>query len=104
MASELIWPYILKNDNPTSSGYLEWAKKQTDKIYKLKFEQAIICFRIGVRTNHPLLRNAARRQFAPIWTKATLLAILQEIRGLSNAEEVVDEENVDEELVNQEMA
>lgn len=30
--------------------------------------QAIINFRTGVRTNQPLLRSAARRIFAPIWS------------------------------------
>ncbi|KAF0478013.1 hypothetical protein F8M41_024116 [Gigaspora margarita] len=62
------------NNNPTPNGYLEWAKKQTNEIYKLKFEQifiylqAFVNFCIGVRTNQPLLRNAARHQFAPIWS------------------------------------
>ncbi|CAG8508125.1 7710_t:CDS:2 [Scutellospora calospora] len=68
MASELIWPYVLNHNNPTPNGYLEWAKAQTSETYKLKFEQAIVNFRTGVRTNQSLLRNAARRQFAPIWS------------------------------------
>ncbi|RIB18284.1 hypothetical protein C2G38_2142201 [Gigaspora rosea] len=68
MASELIWPYVLNYNNPTPNGYLEWAKVQTSETYKLKFEQAIVNFCTGVRTNQSLLRNAARRQFAPIWS------------------------------------
>ncbi|KAF0554870.1 hypothetical protein F8M41_018497 [Gigaspora margarita] len=62
------------HNNPTPNGYLEWAKNQTNETYKLKFEQiftylqAIVDFRTGVRTNQPLLRNAARCQFAPIWS------------------------------------
>jgi len=39
MASELIWPFVENNDNPTVDSYLEWANGQTDEIYKLKFEQ-----------------------------------------------------------------
>lgn len=39
MASELIWPFVVSNDNPTVNSYLEWANSQTDEIYKLKFEQ-----------------------------------------------------------------
>jgi hypothetical protein len=39
MASELIWPFVEDNDNPTVDSYLEWANGQTDEIYKLKFEQ-----------------------------------------------------------------
>ncbi|RIB06887.1 hypothetical protein C2G38_2215983 [Gigaspora rosea] len=68
IASELIWPYVLNHNNPTPNRYLEWAKAQTSETYKLKFEQAIVNFRTGVRTNQSLLRNAARRQFAPIWS------------------------------------
>ncbi|CAG8801044.1 13228_t:CDS:2, partial [Gigaspora margarita] len=30
--------------------------------------QAIVNFHIGVRTNQPLLRNAARHQFVSIWS------------------------------------
>ena len=30
--------------------------------------QAIINFRVGVRTNRPLLKSAARRAFSPIWS------------------------------------
>lgn len=30
--------------------------------------QAIINFQKGIRTNQPLLKGAARRMFAPIWS------------------------------------
>jgi hypothetical protein len=74
MASELMWPYIISEENPSVEGYLEWVQNQTDSVFKLKYEQiffylqAIINFRTGVRFNRPLLRNAARRTFAPIWS------------------------------------
>ncbi|RHZ83778.1 hypothetical protein Glove_87g140 [Diversispora epigaea] len=74
MASELMWPYIISDKNPSVEGYLKWTQNQTDHIYKLKYEQifiylqAIINFRTGVRFNRPLLRLAARRTFAPIWS------------------------------------
>ncbi|RHZ89504.1 hypothetical protein Glove_13g300 [Diversispora epigaea] len=48
MASELMWPYIISDKNPSV--------------------EAIINFRTGVRFNRPLLRLAARRTFAPIWS------------------------------------
>lgn len=74
MASELMWPYIILEDNPSVEGYLKWAQNQTDATFKLKYEQiffylqAIINFRTGVRFNRPSLRIAARRMFAPIWS------------------------------------
>ena len=74
MASELIWPYIIFEENPSVEGYLKWAQDQTDSTFKLKYEQiffylqAIINFRIGVRFNRPSLRITARRMFAPIWS------------------------------------
>ncbi|RIB04263.1 hypothetical protein C2G38_2284631 [Gigaspora rosea] len=58
---ELLWPYVVATENPSADGYLDWAKKQNDHKYKLKFEQAIINFRTGVRNNRPLLVNTARR-------------------------------------------
>lgn len=48
--------------------------------------QAIINFRVGVRSNQPLLKSAARRTFAPIWS-ARRHPIYQEI-------EVSDEEQL----------
>ncbi|CAG8717571.1 9100_t:CDS:1 [Racocetra fulgida] len=36
-------------------------------------------------------------------TKTILLTILQEIRGLNNAEDAIDEENEDKELIDEEM-
>ena len=49
MARELVWPYVISDSNPTVSGYLEWAKNQTDELYKLKYEQVysliIHCYR-----------------------------------------------------------
>ena len=39
MARELVWPYVISDSNPIVSGYLEWAKNQTDELYKLKYEQ-----------------------------------------------------------------
>jgi hypothetical protein len=74
MASELMWPYVVSNENLSAEGYLEWAKNQTDPMFRLKYEQvffylqAIINFRTGVRFNRPSLRLAARRMFAPIWS------------------------------------
>jgi len=74
MASELMWPYIISEENPSVEGYLKWAQNQIDPIFKLKYEQtffylqAIINFRTGVRFNRPSLRIAARRMFAPIWS------------------------------------
>ncbi|RIB08136.1 hypothetical protein C2G38_2212373 [Gigaspora rosea] len=74
MTCELLWPYVVEAENPSVNDYLDWAKKQDDCIYKLKFEQtfvylqAIVNFRTGVRNNRPSLRNAARRIFAPIWS------------------------------------
>ena len=74
MASELMWPYIISEKNPSVEGYLEYAQNQTDSIFRLKYEQnflylqAIINFRTGVRFNRPSLRLAARRTFAPIWS------------------------------------
>ncbi|RIB16285.1 hypothetical protein C2G38_2038690 [Gigaspora rosea] len=65
---ELLWPYVVATENPSADGYLDWAKKQNDHKYKLKFEQAIINFRTGVRNNRPLLVNTARRMFAPAWS------------------------------------
>ncbi|RIB04656.1 hypothetical protein C2G38_2221792 [Gigaspora rosea] len=57
-----------ETENLSVNGYLNWVEKQDDSIYKLKFEQAIVNFRTGVRNNRPLLRNAARHIFAPIWS------------------------------------
>ncbi len=74
MASELMWPYIISEDNPSIEGYLKWAQNQTDPTFKLKYEQiffylqAIINFRTGVRFNRSSLRIAARRMFSPIWS------------------------------------
>jgi len=74
MASELMWPYVISEEEPSAEGYLEWAQNQTDSIFKLKYEQiflylqAIINFCNGVRFNRPSLRSAARRAFAPIWS------------------------------------
>ncbi|RHZ89769.1 hypothetical protein Glove_11g11 [Diversispora epigaea] len=71
---ELIWPFVQNCKDPTAHKYLEWSKKQTNFVYKLKFEQifvylqAIINFRNGIQNNNPLLQNAARRQFSPIWS------------------------------------
>ena len=36
---ELLWPYIAATENPSVENYLDWARKQEDHIYKLKFEQ-----------------------------------------------------------------
>ncbi|RIB16872.1 hypothetical protein C2G38_2188862 [Gigaspora rosea] len=55
-------------ENPSVENYLDWARKQEDHIYKLKFEQAVINFRTGIRNNRPLLVSAARRIFALIWS------------------------------------
>ncbi|RIB06741.1 hypothetical protein C2G38_2147907 [Gigaspora rosea] len=74
MVSELMWPYVISEENPSVEGYLKWAQNQTDHMFRLKYEQvfiylqAIINFRTGVRFNRPLLRFAARRIFAPIWS------------------------------------
>ncbi|RHZ57719.1 hypothetical protein Glove_384g16 [Diversispora epigaea] len=48
MASELMWPYVISDENPSVEGYLKWAQ--------------------GVRFNRPSLRLAARRTFSPIWS------------------------------------
>ena len=74
MASELMWPYIITEKNPSVEGYLDWVQNQTDSMFRLKYEQvffylqAIINLRTGVRFNRPSLRLAARRMFAPIWS------------------------------------
>jgi hypothetical protein len=74
MASELMWPYVIAEENPSVEGYLDWVQNQTDPTFRLKYEQvffylqAIINFRTGVRFNRPSLRLAARRTFAPIWS------------------------------------
>ncbi|CAG8731841.1 15483_t:CDS:1 [Cetraspora pellucida] len=74
MASELIWSYIISEENPSVEGFLKWAQNQTDNMFRLKYEQtfiylqAIINFHTGVRFNRPLLKFAARRMFAPIWS------------------------------------
>ncbi|RIB16612.1 hypothetical protein C2G38_2189483 [Gigaspora rosea] len=86
VAMELVWPYVDSNPNPTVNGYLNLAKNQNDDLYKLKYEQAIINFHDGVRSNQPLLKSAARRAFAPIWF-AKRHPIYQEI-------EVADEEQL----------
>ncbi|KAF0444000.1 hypothetical protein F8M41_003507 [Gigaspora margarita] len=71
---ELIWPYVVSASNLPVNGFLDWAKNQKNDLYKLKYEQifwylqAIINFRTGVRYNQPLLKSAARRIFAPIWS------------------------------------
>ena len=72
MASELMWLYIISEENPSIESYLKWAQDQTNPTFKLKYEQiffylqAIINFRTGVRFNRPSLRIATRRIFAPI--------------------------------------
>src|SRR6266542_6334578 len=74
MASELMWPYIIFEENPSVESYLKWTQDQTDPTFKLKYEQiffylqAIINFRTGIRFNRPSLRIAVRRIFAPIWS------------------------------------
>ncbi|RIB11920.1 hypothetical protein C2G38_2259732 [Gigaspora rosea] len=74
MAMELVWPYVDSVSNPSVNGFLDWSKNQKNNLYKLKYEQifwylqAIINFRTGVRYNHPPLKLAARRMFAPIWS------------------------------------
>ncbi|RIB13230.1 hypothetical protein C2G38_2326415 [Gigaspora rosea] len=74
MASELMWPYVISEENPSVEGFLKWAQNQTDHTFRLKYEQtfiylqAIINFRTGVRFNRPSLKFAARRMFAPIWS------------------------------------
>ncbi|RIB03899.1 hypothetical protein C2G38_2223810 [Gigaspora rosea] len=74
MAMELVWPYVVSASNPSVNGFLDWAKNQKNELYKLKYQQifwylqAIINFRTGVRYNQPLLKSAARRIFAPIWS------------------------------------
>ncbi|RIB18176.1 hypothetical protein C2G38_2311147 [Gigaspora rosea] len=74
MVSELMLPYVISEENPSVEGYLKWAQNQTDHMFRLKYEQvfiylqAIINFRTCVRFNRPLLRFAARRIFAPIWS------------------------------------
>jgi hypothetical protein len=73
MAMELMWPYIKSHPDPSVEGYLVWANKQQDPLYKIKYEQtfiylqAIINYRKAIRTNNPLLKSAARRIFSPIW-------------------------------------
>ncbi|CAG8773276.1 13626_t:CDS:2, partial [Rhizophagus irregularis] len=52
MSLELIWPYVESQPNPTIFYYL----------------QAIINYRTAICTNCPLLKNAARRAFASIWS------------------------------------
>ncbi|RHZ57004.1 hypothetical protein Glove_395g82 [Diversispora epigaea] len=74
MVSELMWPYVISDENPSVEGYLKWAQGQTDPLFRLKYEQtffylqAVINFRTGVRFNRPSLRLAARRTFSLIWS------------------------------------
>ncbi|RHZ81567.1 hypothetical protein Glove_117g421 [Diversispora epigaea] len=74
MTSELMWPYVISDENPSVEGYLKWVQSQTDLLFRLKYEQiflylqAIINFRTGVRFNRSSLRLAARRTFSPIWS------------------------------------
>ena len=74
MSSELIWPYVISEENPSVEGYLTWTQNQTDPMFKLKYEQtffylqAIINFCTGVCMNRPSLKAAARRMSAPIWS------------------------------------
>ncbi|RHZ45106.1 hypothetical protein Glove_691g8 [Diversispora epigaea] len=35
MASELMWPYVISEENLSVEDYLEWAQNQTDPIFKL---------------------------------------------------------------------
>ncbi|CAG8620373.1 7993_t:CDS:2, partial [Diversispora eburnea] len=35
MASKLMWPYVISEENLFVEGYLEWAQNQTDPIFKL---------------------------------------------------------------------
>jgi len=56
MSLELVWPYIVENDNPSVQGYLACTQNQTSSLFKLKYEQifyhlqSIINFHIGVHT------------------------------------------------------
>ena len=74
MAFELMWPYVISEEFPSVDGYLTWAQNQTNPTFQLKYEQifyylqAIINFHTGIRMNRPLLKGAARRMFAPIWS------------------------------------
>ena len=45
MASELMWLYIISEENPSVEGYLEWVQNQTDPIFKLKYEQVFFIYK-----------------------------------------------------------
>src|SRR6266498_3292724 len=45
MASELMWPYIISEENPSVESYLKWAQDQTDPTFKLKYEQIFFIYK-----------------------------------------------------------
>ncbi|KAJ8030711.1 hypothetical protein HOLleu_27195 [Holothuria leucospilota] len=74
--SELLLPYIRKCmksvTEPTSQGYLNWSKSVTDPNYQymqeqvLRYAQAIINFREGIRNNWSLIKTGLFK-FAPLF-------------------------------------
>ena len=32
---QLLWPYVISEENPSAKGYLEWAQYETDPTLKL---------------------------------------------------------------------
>lgn len=75
--SELLLPYIRKcmksATEPTSQGYLNWSKSVTDPNYQymqeqvLRYAQAIINFREGIRNNNWSLIKTGLFKFAPLF-------------------------------------
>ena len=63
MSSELMWQYVISEENPSVEGYLTWAQNQTNPEH-IFYLQAIINFHI----NRSSLKTAARRMSAPIWS------------------------------------
>ncbi|KAJ8048815.1 hypothetical protein HOLleu_01285 [Holothuria leucospilota] len=75
--SELLLPYIRRcmksATEPTSQGYLNWSKSVTDPNYQymqeqvLRYAQAIINFREGIRNNNWSLIKTGLFKFAPLF-------------------------------------
>ncbi|RHZ76742.1 hypothetical protein Glove_194g89 [Diversispora epigaea] len=63
MASELMWPYVISDENPSVEAW------NLARVYStFAHTRSIINFRTGVRFNRSSLRLAARRTFSPIWS------------------------------------
>jgi len=41
---QLLWPYVISEENPSVEGYLEWAQNETDPMFRLKYERVFFLF------------------------------------------------------------